>query len=208
MTLAISTIVQWMVLPLIMFSIFALAWILARSAKTAELRVSSWAGFWAGLLSFVIYVVSQLSQIRDPALHFSELPGLQPLPLGLGLIGGFVFFWIVQRSVPTRLVGLMTLVLGASSTSALFTYLFIDSLRVSVLYLTLGTALGILVHVILFPASLAHILPATERKELFLADVLRKPKPGDFPLPGETDLDGVESGERACDGQGREQVAF
>jgi hypothetical protein len=160
----IASTVQWVILPLVMCAIFAFAWIIASSARTAELRVSSWAGFWAGLLSFVIYVVSQLSQIREPNLHYVPLPGMQLLPLGWGLTTGFVFLWIVRHAVPTRLVGLITLILAGSSTSSIFTYIFIDSLRVSVLYWTLGTALGILLHIVLFPASIAHIFPLAERK--------------------------------------------
>jgi hypothetical protein len=53
----IATTVQWVILPLIMRAIFAFAWIIASSAKTGELKVSSWAGFWAGLLTFVTYIV-------------------------------------------------------------------------------------------------------------------------------------------------------
>jgi hypothetical protein len=157
MPLLISTTVQWIILPLIMIAIFVFAWIIASSARTAELRVSSWAGFWAGLLSFVIYVVSQLAQIREPNFRYAVLPGLQLLPLGWGLTAGFVFLWIVRHAVPTRLVGIITLMLAGSSTSAVFTYIFIDSLRVSVLYWTLGTALGILVHIVLLPTSIAYI---------------------------------------------------
>jgi hypothetical protein len=77
--------VQWVILPLIMFAIFAFAWIIANSARTAELRVSSWAGFWAGLLSFVVYVVSQLSKIHEPRFQYADLPGMQLLPFGWGL---------------------------------------------------------------------------------------------------------------------------
>ena len=59
--------------------------------------------------------------------------------------------------IPTRLVGLITLLLAATSTSSLFTYVFINSVRVSVLYWVLGTALGILLHIVLFPASVRDI---------------------------------------------------
>ena len=156
----ISTTVQWVILPLIMCAIFTFAWIIAGSAKTAELRVSSWAGFWAGLLSFVIYVVSQLGQIREPNLQYSALPGLQLLPLGWGLTTGFVFLGIVRHAVPTP-PG------GAHHPHArrdqhlghLHLHLHRQS-RVSVLYWTLGTALGILLHIVLFPASIAAHFPA------------------------------------------------
>jgi hypothetical protein len=203
----IATTAQWVILPLIMCAIFAFAWIIAGSAKTAELRVSSWAGFWAGLLSFVIYVVSQLSQIREPNLHYAALPGLQFLPLGWGLTTGFVFLWIVRHAVPTRLVGLITLMLAGSSTSAIFTYIFIDSLRVSVLYWTLGTALGILLHIVLFPASIAHIFPVGERKERFLVDAMRNPMATFVSSSGATTAGAGGAGERSFDSQPQERIA-
>jgi hypothetical protein len=58
---------------------------------------------------------------------------------------------------PTRLVGIITLLLSAISTSALFTYFFIIDLRIWILYLTLGSALGILLHIVFFPASVKEI---------------------------------------------------
>ncbi len=203
----ISTTVQWVILSLIMFVIFALAWIIASSTKTAELRVSSWAGFWAGELTFVIYVVSQLGQIREPELRYVPLPGLQLLPLGWGLTAGFVFLWVVRHAVPTRLVGIITLMLGSTSTSALFTYIFIDSLRVSVLYWTLGAALGILLHIVLFPTSIVHIFPPGEGKDGSLADAMRAPMTGFLFSPRATSAGAAGSGERHVDSQPAEQFA-
>jgi len=203
----IATTVQWVILPLIMFAIFTLAWIIASSARTAELRVSSWAGFWAGLLSFVVYVVSQLDHIREPELRYVALPGLQLLPLGWGLAAGFMFLWVVRHAVPTRLVGLITLMLAGTSTSAIFTYIFIDSLRVSVLYWTLGAALGILLHIVLFPASIVHIFPPGERKDSFLADAMRKPMAEFLSSSGATTSAAAGPGERSFDSQPYERVA-
>jgi hypothetical protein len=178
MAVFIATTVQWVILPMIMCAIFTFAWIIASSAKTAELRVSSWVGFWAGLLTFVVYVVSQLGQIQEPKLRFETLPGMQFLELGWGLTTGFMFLWIVRHAVPTRLVGLLTLMLAGLSTSALFTYVFINPARVSVLYWTLGTALGILLHIVLFPTSIAHIFPLARTKDHFLIDASQKPAAG------------------------------
>jgi hypothetical protein len=77
-------------------------------------------------LTFVIDVVGQLSHIREPNLNFAALPGLDLLPLGWGVTTGFVFLGVVRHAVPTRLIGLITLMLAGSSTCALFTYIFID----------------------------------------------------------------------------------
>jgi hypothetical protein len=51
--------------------------------------------------------------------------------------------------------------LSATSSSALFTYVFLTTLRVSVLYWTLGAALGILLHVVFFPDSVRHVFGGT-----------------------------------------------
>jgi hypothetical protein len=173
MTPVISTVIQWVILPSIMFALFVFAWMIASTAKNAELKVSSWAGFWAGLVTFVIYVVSQLRQIQEPSFDYSKLEGLLILPLASGLGAGFVFLWMVRQLVPTRLVGLLTLMLAASSTSAVFTYIFIGNLREQVLYCTLGTALGILLHIVLFPSSIEHIVKSAAKPAQLPADIRR-----------------------------------
>jgi hypothetical protein len=151
--------------------------------------------------------VSQLSQIREPTLHFAALPGLQLLPLGWGLATGLLFLWIVRHAAPTRLVGLLTLMLAASSTSAIFTYTFIESLRVSVLYWTLGTALGILLHIVLFPSSIAHIFPLVEKKDRFLAEAIRLPMAAFGPSAGAATSGAAGPGERSVDSQPYERAA-
>ncbi len=177
MAAVISATVQWVILPSIMLAVFALAWVIAGSARSPELKVSSWAGLGAGLLTFVVYVVSQLSRIREPDFHFSALPGLLLLPLGWGLAAGFIFLWMVRYAVPTRLVGIITLMLSASSSAAMFTYVFLDSMRIEVLYWTLGTALGILLHVVFFPSSIEHIVRVGSRPGQFPADIGRGESP-------------------------------
>jgi hypothetical protein len=137
-----------------MVALFVYAVRIAARADDPDLRRSAWAGFWAGLVILVLYIVSQSSRMRGPDLDISTLPGLQPAPLLIGLTAGFVFLWMVRFLVPTRVVGLVTLLLSATSTCALFSYVFIDSLRLSVLYASLGAALGILLHIVVFPASL------------------------------------------------------
>ena len=131
--------------------------------------------------------------------------GLQLLPLRWGLTTGFVFLWIVRHAVPTRLVRIITLMLAGSSTSAVFTYIFIDSLRVSVLYRTLGTVLGIRLHIVLFPTSIAYISPLVERRERFPADAVRKPMAKYLVSSGATTSDAGGPGERPFDSQPHER---
>jgi len=153
----IAVAVQWIVVPLIMLALLIFGRVIANSVRDSELRVSAGAGFWAGLVIFVIYVVSQLGAIHTPTFNFFNLPGFLIVPMTFGLVVGFVFLWMVKAMIPTRLVGLITLLLSATSTSSLFSYVFIDSLRVPVLYWTLGLALGILLHIVLFPSSVRDI---------------------------------------------------
>ncbi len=166
----VSVLVQWVVLPLIMFAIFAFCCIIVGTARSPEAKISSWAGLFAGLLIFVVYVVSQLGQIREPDFRTATLPGMLWYPLGFGLVAGFVFLGFVQAAVPTRLVGLITLTLAASSASAIFTYTFIDQLRLSVLYWTLGATLGTLLHIVLFPTSVGHIVRGGPSQEPSMAE--------------------------------------
>jgi hypothetical protein len=109
------------------------------------------------LVTFLIYAVSQLEQIDDPDFRVSTLAGLLLTPLFSGLVVGFAFLWLVRVALPTRFVGILTLMLTTSSTSAMFSYVFLSTLRVTVLYWTLGSALGILLHAVLFPESLQHV---------------------------------------------------
>ncbi len=153
----ISNFIQWVIIPAVIFSLFVFSFRVTTTITESELKISSRAGFWAGLLLFVIYVIGQLNAIRKPVLEYSPLPGFLWLPMGFGSILGFAILWLIKIVLPTRLVGLITLLLCSVSTSALFTYIFLDSLRVWVLYLTLGTSLGILLHIVFFPASVKGI---------------------------------------------------
>jgi hypothetical protein len=83
----------------------------------------------------------------------------------------------------------------------------VDSLRVSVLYWTLGTALGILLHIVLFPASIAHIFPLAERKERFLAEATRNPMTGLLSSSGATTSGTAGPMERSFDSQPHERIA-
>jgi tetratricopeptide (TPR) repeat protein len=81
------------------------------------------------------------------------------------------------------------------------------AMGVSVLYWTLGAALGVLLHIVLFPASIVHIFPPGERKDSFLADATRKPMVGFLSSSGATTAGAAGPEERSFDSQSVEQVA-
>lgn len=153
----VSIIVHWVIVPGILLAIFLLAIIIVSRTKEDSAKASANAGFWAGLVLFVIYVASQLDTIREPSFNFSSIPQLEIAPIGVGFVTGFVFLWGVKLVAPSPMVGLLSLLLSGASSSALYSYIFIESLRGAMLFLTLGTALGALLHVVFFPDSIRDV---------------------------------------------------
>jgi hypothetical protein len=51
------------------------------------------------------------------------------------------------------MVGLVSLILSAASTSGLYSYIFIDTIRDKILFAALGFAFGALLHIVFFPSS-------------------------------------------------------
>lgn len=149
----ISLIAHWVVIPCILVSIFVFAIAIVGRSPRGLLRTSANAGFWAGLVVFVIYVVSQLDRLNQPSFDINYSTGIKLIPMMIGLGLGFVFLWAVRYIEPSPVVGLLSLVLSAASLSALYSYIFIERLRTEMLFLTLGTALGALLHVVFFPQS-------------------------------------------------------
>jgi hypothetical protein len=140
-----------------MFAILLFATRIVRTTSQHELKVSAKAGLWAGLLLFVVYVISKLPMLREPTFNFRSLPQFDSWPAVVGFAVGFFVLWGVRFSVKTPLVGLVTLVLSAASASALYSYVFLESLRASMLFWALGLAFGTLLHMVFFPKSIGQV---------------------------------------------------
>jgi hypothetical protein len=122
------------------------------------MKVSSQAGIWAAFLLLIIFIIYQLKHIVIPTFDIEPLPEILIIPMAFGFGSGFLFFWFVRFLISTRLSGILTLILSLASISALFTYFFLETLKPIVLYCTLGIAIGILLHIILFPKSIKAFL--------------------------------------------------
>lgn len=78
------------VIPGILLTIFVYAIVFADQMDDPATRLSAWAGFWAGLVVFAVYVPVALSGTSDPEFpstdHFPDLslPGLL-----VGIVTGF-----------------------------------------------------------------------------------------------------------------------
>ena len=149
----ISLIVLWGVVPAIFVALFIFGVIIVRRTSYDERRTSARAGFWAGLVLFIGYVVSQSHTFKVPASIFRYLPELDLLPAAIGFLIGFLFLWGVRFLLLTRMVGLVSLILSAVSSSGLYSYVFIDTLRDEILFSALGFTFGALLHIVFFPSS-------------------------------------------------------
>lgn len=151
--------VRWMIVPLILLSLLVFGERIGRApALHSDKRLSARAGFWAGLVFTVIYVIASLGSIAPAGLGLGAMPGFRLLPLLLGLAAGFILLWGVWIALPTRFLGLVTLALSTSSSVALFSYVFIGAMHGWVMYWTLGAALGMLLFTVFFPSAIRQIL--------------------------------------------------
>jgi uncharacterized metal-binding protein len=149
----ISLIVLWGVVPGIFLALLIFGIVILRRASYDERRTSARAGFWAGLVLFIGYVISQSHTLKIPVSIFRYLPGLDLVPAAMGFVIGFLFLWGVRFLLLTRMIGIVCLILSALSTSGLYSYIFIDALRNKILFLALGFTFGALLHIVFFPSS-------------------------------------------------------
>jgi hypothetical protein len=123
------------------------------SGDEMHLGVSAWAGFWTGLVISLVFVISQLGALRSFTFSISivELPRINWVALIAGAVISLCFPLVGRFLISTRLAGLMTLLLSAVSTSAFYSYVFIEEYRSDTMCFILGTTFGILFYRIVVP---------------------------------------------------------
>ncbi|MCL6451664.1 MAG: hypothetical protein K6T75_10265 [Acetobacteraceae bacterium] len=154
----------WFLMPGIILAVFWFSIAIVSRTRDPELKTSATAGFWAGMVILVIFALSQLNRVR-PAFRLGELADLSPLLVGAGCLASFAFLWGVKHLMPTRLVGLITLVVAATSSVALYGYFFMEGLRGAVVSLAPGAVLGALLHLVFFPGSIRGIYGRAKKPE-------------------------------------------
>jgi len=154
----ISFAVLWIFVPGILMALFAFGLVIIARAATPEHKASSRAGMWGGLVMFVVYIITSLGKVKNITFATKVLPSFQFVPAAIGALIGFLFLLAARYLLPTRLVGLVVLLLSAASTIALYSYLLIASMRPDILFLSLGFAFGALFHIVIFPNSIKEIL--------------------------------------------------
>jgi hypothetical protein len=155
----ISIIVLQIIVPFVMLAMFIFG-ILIGSRATEP--ISGWSGFWLGLIVFVIYVLYRLPILQN----FQNIKLMNPLPafnrqiwliLAFGCIAGFVLLLLISVLKSNRGIGIITFLLTATSTCSLFSYIFIQSIRDTVMFFALGLLCGILIGFIFFPQVVTTI---------------------------------------------------
>jgi hypothetical protein len=154
----------FIIIPGIILAFFIIAALLPGLAVDHDAKLSGRAGFWAGLVLFAVYAVSAISKVTAPDFNAESLPSFSWLGLTVGVILGFALLYFVEFTLPSRGIGVLTLILCAASTIGIFSYLFNSGIRDFTMYLTLGALFGVLSNVIVNPSLARGILSARTGK--------------------------------------------
>jgi len=151
--------VFWILVPFIMLGLIAIADSIVRKTAEGPHRLSVRAGYWAGFVAFVTFVVYQKNPITVPELSTKVDINLSALSFVAAAAVGYVLLVAIKRMIPTRMGGFLVLFLVFAGSSSLFSYLFVQEINDIILSSTLGLAFGVLVHTIISPQSVYDLFP-------------------------------------------------
>lgn len=148
--------VEWVLIPLIMAGLVVVARTMMVRADEPDRRTSARAGWWAGLLLFVIYFIQALPSFRVPGAAAHDGIALDLWAVVVGAVVGFGVLWGLSFLSAARVVGFVVLLLTFAGLASLHTYIFLEGRGEWFIAGVLGTALGALLHMIVFPRSLTE----------------------------------------------------
>jgi len=149
--------IHWVVVPAILIVILLYACNLPRKVSDPQIKISGNAGIFAGLIVFIIFVVSQQKQglafsLDVPSYDFNFAGVVVTI---LGILFGFLLGKIVDAIKQYRALGFLVLLIVATTTITIYRYLFFTSERSIVVFASLGVMLGALLHIIWFPEAMS-----------------------------------------------------
>ena len=150
---AFFEIVIWTFVPaeacLALYRMYALS----DEGEKNEHSLSIRAGFWGGIILFLIVFVAQVG--RFVSIGFPDAGVYQGFNTSLALVGAIVVFSLMsnKRDMPVKYRGWMVLCLTALALWTFFHYLFIHTANEYILSLALGIALGLFAHRMLNPTK-------------------------------------------------------
>jgi len=145
--------IQWLLVPSALLLILVDGLFLPRRSLGSASKVSGKAGVLAGLMIFLLFVISQ----QSISIPFSsevlkiELGSQTVLFLTAGFCVGFLVRFSLARVMETRLLGLLTLVTVSAPTIALYVFFYKKETRVPVMFVSLAVLLGAFIHRMIFP---------------------------------------------------------
>lgn len=147
----IMAVIEWAVVPLVLAGILLYTIIFIPDDQAIpRVKTSAQAGKWAGLIVFVIYVISRRSQ----TMAFSLQPADYDFvfwPTAAAVAAGFAVSAVFDLIRSTRFLGLLVLALVSATSISLYSYLFIRLVRNSLVFVLLGFVLGVLLYEVFFP---------------------------------------------------------
>ena len=151
--------VIWIFVPAILVLVILNSISLIKNAADKRHRTSMHAGFWAGIILFVIALIYQVNIFLQIGFPHKEI--YQGFDLWLALIGGAVCFLLFsggKKIIPPRLSGWIIFVLTFASLYALLDYVCIRSFNEVLLSIILGGALGFFFQLTTSPSSMRDFL--------------------------------------------------
>jgi hypothetical protein len=146
--------IEWGLVPIILVILFSYGVLIP--PRDSTLTTSVIAGKLAGFIIFVLYVVSYK---EHPIAFPFKLPtyGVDLLALVVGLTAGFICSRIANILLRTRVAGLVAMFLVSVSLITLYTHVLFSLFRPSIVFITLGGTLGVLLDILFFERD---IVPA------------------------------------------------
>jgi hypothetical protein len=153
----VVVLVVWVLVPIILFGLFWLSRSIVEKAKSGENKLSTRAGFWAGLILFVIFLIYELPKIKFPDFISITSINFNLFLLIISIMAGYMFLYLLKILIPTRMAGFAVLTFVFCSLSSLFSYFCIQSINDYIMSISLGFAFGALVHIIVSPQMINNI---------------------------------------------------
>ena len=136
--------IEWILVPAVLLVLWYYGFfLLPMKAEPGKARSAARYAGWAGLIIFVLFVVSRKGRgdtltFRVPEYDFNWWL------TAVGTFVGFVLRWLIDKPMRPLELAVMVLVLVSSSSISIYSYLFIQETRPAILFVALGCALGIL----------------------------------------------------------------
>lgn len=157
--------IQWILVPGIMVLILLYGLFLPHTALNTKAKTSGNAGILAGMILFVLFIISQQTHPIEfaPEVITVELQLSSLLLLIAGICVGFFVRLLLELIIGTRLLGAVVSIIIAATTIGLYSFFFIKAIRISIMFESLGMLLGAFIYKMIFPDK---VLIETNSQEL------------------------------------------